>query len=131
MGFHLGWSCYQPSSERLRAIKDFAMPEQPLITDVQSWYSLINQLAPFLATAPVMEPLHELLKKPATKRIYWDDQLTRFLQAQNTICQLARQELVCYDKSKPTAAVIDWSREVIGFVVVQQSPDTPFCCKGG
>ena len=33
VGFHLGWSCYQPSSECLRSIKDFAMPKQPSITD--------------------------------------------------------------------------------------------------
>ena len=133
VGFHLGWSCYLPSSERLRAIKDLAMPEQPSITDIRSWYGLVNQLAPFLATAPVMEPLSELLKKPATKQVYWDDQLShRFLQTQNTISQLARQGLVYYDKMRPTAAMTDWSRESIGFVVLQQyCACTSPGCEGG
>ena len=112
------------------------MPEQPSITDIRSWNGLVNQLTPFLATAPVMEPFRELLKKSTTKQVYWDDQLShRFLQAHNTICQLARQGLVYYDKTRPMAAVTDLSREGIGFVVLQQycactSPDTPFCCKG-
>ena len=96
------------------------MSEQPSITDIRSWYGLVNYLAPFLATASVMEPFRELLKKPATKRIYWNDQLShRFLQVQDTICQLVRQGIVYHDKTRPTAAVTDWSREGIGFVVLQ------------
>ena len=48
------------------------MPSQPSITDVRSWFGLVNQVAPFLAVAPLMEPFRELLKKPATKSVYWD-----------------------------------------------------------
>lgn len=39
-------------------------------------------------------------------------------------------------KSRPTAVVTDWTRDGIGFAVLQQycsyiSAERPFCCKGG
>ncbi|KAG0711505.1 Retrovirus-related Pol polyprotein from transposon gypsy [Chionoecetes opilio] len=72
VGFHLGWEHYQPTSERLAAIREFAMPDRPTITDIRSWHGMVNQLAPFLATAPVMEPFRELLKRPAGKPLEYD-----------------------------------------------------------
>ena len=137
IGFHLDWESYHPTVERLSAIKGFSMPPHPSIKDIRSWFGLVNQLAPFLATAPLMEPFRELLKKPVGKKVYWDEQLQlRFCQAQDAICKVARDGLVYYDKSRPTAAVTDWSRDGIGFVVLQQhcscnTAETPFCCKGG
>ena len=75
VGFHLGWEEYKPTDDRLAAIQDFTMPAQPTITDVRSWFGFVNQLAPFLATAPVMSPFRDLLKQPAGKKVYWDEQL--------------------------------------------------------
>ena len=103
----------------------------------KSWFGFVNQLAPFLATAPVMSPFRDLLKKPSSKKVYWDEQLqAKFNQAQDIICKLSKDGLTYYDKSRPTAAVTDWSREGIGFVILQQycnctSVDAPFCCKEG
>ena len=68
VGFHLDWDSYRPTDDRLAAIKKFSMPEQPSITDVRSWYGFVNQLAPFLVTAPIMEPFRDLLKKPAGRK---------------------------------------------------------------
>ncbi|XP_066946055.1 uncharacterized protein [Macrobrachium rosenbergii] len=113
------------------------MPSEPSIADIRAWHGLVNQLAPFMATAPVMAPFRDLLKKPSKKKVYWDDQLQRELdKAKSTICQLAKEGLRYYDKSWPTATVTDWCGEGIGFVVLQQycscvTVDTPFCCKGG
>lgn len=136
VGFRVDRETYQPTTDRLSAIKEFTMPDQPAIKDIRSWYGLVNQLAPFLAAAPLMEPFGELLKKPTGKKVYWDDQLQlRFHQAQETICKLASNGFVYYDKSGTTAAVTDWSRDGIGFMVLQHcsctSPETPFCCRGG
>ena len=137
VGFHLSWSAYRPTEDRLAAIRNFTMPAQPSITDIRSWFGFVNQVAPFLATAPVMAPFRDLLKKPNGKKTYWDEQLQQQLcQAKETICQLAKDGLAYYDRTRPTAVVTDWSKEGIGFVVLQQycvcvSPDAPFCCKGG
>ena len=53
----------------------FQMPDKPSVTDISSWYGFVNQLAPFLATAPIMNSFRELLKKPTGKHVYWDEQL--------------------------------------------------------
>ena len=137
VGFHLGWDAYHPTEDRLAAIRNFPMPLEPSITDIRSWHGLVNQLAPFMATAPIMAPFRDLLKKQTKKKVYWDEQLQKhFESAKSTICQLAQEGLVYYDKSRPTAAVTDWCRDGIGFVVMQQfcncvTVDTPFCCQGG
>ena len=137
VGYDLGWESYHPTSDRLAAIRDFPMPSEPTITDIRSWHGLVNQLAPFMATAPVMAPFRDLLKKPVKKKVYWDSVLQqKFEETKGTICRLVKDGLKYYDKSRPTAAVTDWSREGIGFVILQQycqcvSAETPFCCKGG
>ena len=44
-----------------------------------------------MATAPVMAPFRDLLKKPTTRTVYWDDQLeAKFKQSKEIICQLAK-----------------------------------------
>ena len=137
VGYNVGWEAYGPTEERLSAIKDFNMPVKPSITDIRSWFGLVNQLAPFMATAPVMAPFRDLLKKPATKAVYWDDHLeAKFKQTKEIICQLAKDGLAYFDCTRPTMAITDWSKEGIGFVVLQQyhsctGSDNPFCCKGG
>lgn len=84
-----------------------------------------------------MSPFRELLKGPFSKHIYWDEQLqVKFRQAQDIICQLAKDGLEYYDRTRPTAAITDWSKEGIGFVILQQycsysTVDAPFWCKGG
>ena len=97
----------------------------------------MNQLAPFLATAPIMAPFRELLKKNSTKNTYWDEQLqSKFEQSKDIICQLAKDGLAYFDCTRPTVAITDWSRDGIGFIILQQyclctGIDTPFCCKEG
>lgn len=38
------------------------MPSHLSLTDIRSRFGLVNQIAPFLAVAPMMEPLRELLR---------------------------------------------------------------------
>ena len=127
MGFHLVWEHYQTISERLAAIREFAMPHQPTISNIRSWHGMTNQLVPFLATD--MDPFRELLKRPAGKRVYWDDH-----QTEATLFQLANDTFVYYNESRPTAVVMDWSKEGLEFVALHQycsctSPDVPFSCR--
>ena len=70
VGYHLSWEGYRPTDNRLAAIRDFKMPTQSTITDIRSWYGFVNQVAPFIATAPIMEPFRDLLKHPASKKVY-------------------------------------------------------------
>ncbi len=137
VGFHVGWESYKPTDERLAAVRDFSMPAKPTLTDIRSWFGFVNQLAPFIATAPIMEPFRDLLKRPQGKRVYWDEHLQeKFQQAKETVCQLAKDGLAFYDRSRPTIAMTDFSKEGIGFVVLQQhcgcgTAEAPFCCRSG
>ncbi|KAK4301582.1 hypothetical protein Pmani_026360 [Petrolisthes manimaculis] len=79
------------------------MPPRPSRTDIHSWFGLVNQVAPFLAIAPIMEPFRELLKKPNGKHIYWDSTLDAiFKTTKETIGRLAAEGLRYYDTSRPT-----------------------------
>ena len=71
MGFHLSWDTYHPTEDRLAAIRSFEMPAEPSITDIRSWFGFVNQIAPFLATAPIMTPFRDLLNNPTGKKVYW------------------------------------------------------------
>ena len=59
VGYSIGWDDYKTSDDMLSAIRNFPMPDNPSIADIQSWFGLVNQAAPFLATAPVMAPFRE------------------------------------------------------------------------
>ena len=137
VGFHIGWEAYKPTEDRLSAIRNFTLPTQPNITDIRSWFGFVNQLAPFLATAPIMAPFRDLLKRPTGRKVYWDEQLQQKLnKAKDIICELAKDGLAFYDRARPTAVITDWSKDGIGFVILQQycscvSSVTPLCCKGG
>ena len=137
VGFRMGWEEYKPSEGTLTAVRSFRMPDTPTLTDIRSWYGFVNQLAPFLATSSLMAPFRELLKKNSGKRVFWDEVLQeKFKKVQETICSLARDGLTYYDKSRPTVALTDWSKDGIGFAILQQychcqSSAAPFCCRDG
>ena len=96
----------------------------------------MNLLAPFLATAPIMNDFRALLKKPCGRSVYWIEQLQeKFHRAQDAICRLAMDGLAYYDKTRPMVAITDWSREAIGLVILQQychcsSAIVRICCIG-
>ena len=76
-GYTVGWESFRPSDDSVSAIRDFPMPAEPTITDIRSWFGLVNQFTPFLATASIMAPFRDLLKssKSHGKKVYWDAHL--------------------------------------------------------
>ena len=99
---------------------------------------MVNQLAPFLATAPLMAPFRDLLKSPQTpgKKVYWDDQLQKIFETtREEICKLASQGLTFYDGTKKTVLITDWSKVGIGFLLLQKHcncfSDSIECCIDG
>ena len=46
------------------------MRAEPSLTEIRSWHGFVNQLPPFLATPPVLDTYHELLRKPQGKNVY-------------------------------------------------------------
>ena len=110
------------------------------ITDIRSWFGLVNQLSPFVSLTPLMEPFRELLKPSPQhkgKTVFWNEEMQiNFEQTKEKICSLIHDGLTFFDTSKPTACVTDWSKKGIGFAIVQKHcncPNSPslFCCNSG
>ena len=142
VGFHVGWDNYRPSDDMLRSIKEFPMPEQPSLSDIRAWFGIVNQLAPYLVSAPLMSPFRDLLKPSnATKgkKVYWDEQLNSvFEETKQIICKVASEGLAYFDTSKVTAVITDWCKIGIGFLVKQKHCDCKeivnhksLCCEDG
>ena len=104
-GYFLGWEGYQPSRNPINSITNFTMPAIFTITALQSWFGLVNQVAPFL------------LRSPSGKAVYWNMQLeVLYTSAKDTIGQLAAEGLCFYDVLCPTAVLTDYSHQAIGFL---------------
>lgn len=131
-GFEITPTTVRPCARFLEAIQNFPTPKN--ITDIRSWFGLINQVSYAFASAERMLPFRELLK-PGT-RFVWTDQLDRlFEDSKSIIISEIQTGVEIFDKSRPTCLATDWSKDGIGFWLFQKhctcpSPK-PFCCKSG
>ena len=101
----------------LRAILDFPTPRN--ITDVRSWFGLVNQVSYAFSMAEKMLPFRQLLK-PETP-FCWDEHLNRlFEESKATIISEIDEGVRIFDKNKPTCLATDWSKSGIGFWLFQK-----------
>ena len=59
-GFEVTMTGYKPSQKLLTAIQDFPTPTN--ITDVRSWFGIINQVSYAFSQTQLMEPFRNLLQ---------------------------------------------------------------------
>ena len=72
-GFNVHTEGVRPPQKIISAIENFPAPRN--ITDIRSWFGLINQVSYAFANAEIMGPFRELLA--SKKRVfYWDSTLT-------------------------------------------------------
>ena len=121
-----------PSDKVLKAIADFPSPTN--LTDAQSWFGLVNQVAWAHCDSTAMEPFRELIK-PKTP-FYWDDTLEKaFNQSKTRLIELVKSGVQAFDTSLPTCLQTDWSKQGMGFVLLQKhctcKLSDPNCCKEG
>ena len=70
-GFTITMTDVRPCSRYLEAIRDFPQPHN--ITDIRSWFRLVNQVAYAFSMAERMHPFRKLLKNG--KRFTWSPEL--------------------------------------------------------
>ena len=134
-GFSIGKNTVKPSEKILESIKDFPVPKN--ISDVRGWFGLVNQVAPFFANRPVMEPFRELLKPAARgKQIYWDDNLTKlFEESKVVITEAIKEGIKCFKVGDWTCLMPDFCKTGIGFLLMQKRCQcekiSPYCCQDG
>ena len=97
----------RPCQKFTRAIKDFPTPKN--LTDVRSWFGLVNQVAYAFSMTTTMLPFRDLLKPSQPFR--WDEGLQHaFEESKLTILKEISHGVQIFDKSKPTSLATDWSK---------------------
>ena len=94
--FEITISSVRPSSKYLQAIEEF--PTLKKITDILSWFRLVNQVSYTFSMTRKMLPFRELLK-PSTP-LYWNDHLnTLFEKSKRVIVEEISEGVRIFDKS--------------------------------
>ncbi|XP_068232779.1 uncharacterized protein [Palaemon carinicauda] len=131
-GFEITPDCVRPCEKYLSAIRDFPTPKN--ITDVRSWFGLINQVSYAFSMTKRMTPFRNFLR-PGNP-FCWDRHMdTLFEESKDHIIDEIKRGVQIYDKEKSTCLATDWSKSGIGFWLTQKhclcTPTRPFCCKSG
>ena len=131
-GFEITKDTVRPCKKYIKAIADFPTPRN--LTDIRSWFGLVNQVSYAFSMADTMLPFRELLK-PSNK-FHWNDILQKaFEQSKHTIIDEIHNGVKIFDKTKPTCLATDWSKHGIGYWLFQKHCTCPsndlFCCKQG
>ena len=122
-----------PSDSMLSAIQNFPAPKN--ITDARSWFGLVNQVAWAYSLGPIMQPFRDLVKKNAI--FTWNDALEQaFQDSKAQIVHLVKEGIAAFDLNRVTCLAPDWSKEGMGFFVLQKYCDcltdkAPVCCPEG
>ena len=96
----------------------------------------MNQVAPFYAVRPVMEPFRALLKPPEKgNRIYWDANLSElFRESKEVILREILKGIKTFNMEAATCLLTDWSKLGMGYMLMQKrcgcQEVNPYCCKG-
>ena len=131
-GFVISPNTVKPCSRMFEAIANF--PTAKNITDVRSWFGLTNQVSYAFAAAERMLPFRNLLKSGESFK--WDESLDKiFNETKHMIIEEIRRGIEIFDKKRPTCLATDWSKDGIGFLLLQKhcpcAQIKPLCCKTG
>ena len=132
-GLNITDSGVAPSDSMLSAIKEFPVPKT--LTDARSWFGLVNQVAWAYSVQPIMQPFRDLVKRNA--KFQWSETLERaFIESRNMIVELVKEGIKAFDIKRTTALAPDWSKEGMGFLLLQKYCEcpvdkAPVCCPDG
>lgn len=131
-GFEITNDTVRTCRKYLDAIRDFPTPAN--ITDVRSWFELINQVSYAFAANERILPFCQLLKPGAP--FVWDNDLNNlFEESKSMIIDEIEEGVHIFDKSKLTCLAIDWSKTGIGYWLFQKHcrcpTNMPLCCRTG
>ena len=131
-GFKISRESIAPIPTFLKAIENFPKPQS--ITDIRSWFGLVNQAAYSFSKCPVMEPFRKLMKKGS--QFKWDESLdAAFEEAKSTIIKKVQKGIRIFEKDRKTCVATDWSKTGIGAWLLQKycicDSIKPFCCPTG
>ena len=116
-GFEITPESVRPCKKSLNAILNFPTPKN--ITDMRSWFGLLNQVAYAFSVADLMQPFRHFLK--ADTPFQWTPELDQlFEESKLAIVHEIEEGVRIYDMSKPTCLATDWSKTGVGFWLYQK-----------
>ena len=131
-GFRITEEKIQPLPKYVEAIRAFPTPTNT--TDIRSWFGLINRVANYAKLREAMRLFKPFLS-PKYK-FFWSEVLDRaFKESKEHIVAAILKGVEIFDMSKPTCLRPDWSKNGIGYLLLQkhcQCPsELPDCCDQG
>ena len=131
-GFHISESTVEPLPKYLNAMRDFLTPKN--ITDIRSWFGLVNQMANYAQLRDLVAPLKQFLSPKRT--FAWSEDLNKtFTASKLAIVEVIRHGVEIFDPIRRTCLRPDWSNRGIGYFLLQKhcSCDSciPDCCHSG
>ena len=134
-GFEITKDTLHPCKNYIRAIANFPTPRN--LTEIWSWFGLVNQVSYAFSMANTMLPFRELLE-PSNK-FHCTDTLQRALeQSKHTIIDEIHNGVKIFDKTKLTCLATDWNqngKHGISYWLFQKHctclSNDLFCCKEG
>ena len=131
-GFHISMNDIKPLPKYLNSIQNFPTPSS--VTDIRSWFGLVNQVANYAQLRDLMAPFKPFLS-PRVK-FYWTPELEKILcESKYAIVEAIKNGVEIFDPTKRTCLRPDWSKSGIGYYLSQKhcsclSP-YPDCCEDG
>ena len=131
-GFLITEEDVKPLPKYLDAIRDFPRPCN--ISEIRSWFGLVNQVSHYAKLTDLMAPFKPLLS-PKT-RYHWDATLEQaFQQSKLEIVKAIEDGVKIFDPSRTTTLSPDWSKTGIGYFLYQKYCECPSvttnCCEKG
>ena len=122
----------RPAKEFLDAIMN--LPTPSCITDIRSFFGMVNQISYAFCSSTVMEPFRHLLKPGNT--FAWSPKLQDlFMLAKKEIADTVREGVKHFEINRPTCLSTDWSKGGIGYTLRQKwctcEGIKPDCCPEG
>ena len=131
-GFRITESKIQPLPKYIEAILSFPTPTST--TDIRSWFGLINRVANYAQLReelklfkPFLSPRHQFFWSPVLDKA--------FENSKRSIVNAILKGVEIFDMSRPTCLRPDWSKEGIGYFLLQKhctcESELPECCANG
>ena len=131
-GFRITNDSVEPLPKYLDAIREFPTPKN--LTDVRSWFGLVNQVSHYAKLRNMMEPFRKFLSPK--EKFVWNEELDAlFNDSKSRIVEAIKEGVEIFDITRPTCLRTDWSKQGIGYFLSQKHCDCQGhsfdCCADG
>ena len=131
-GMEVTNSGVRPARKFLQAILEFPAPSN--ISEVRSFFGMVNQVNYAFSMSDTMEPFRHLLR-PDTPFLWSPILQDRFEKAKDMIVKEVTKGVQHFEVGRPTCLATDWSKLGLGFFLLQKwcacKSLHPRCCTDG